>query len=174
MSRTFFLGPAGERQWRRLMDSYELERHRGVVIALSSDRRVLSECRRRLEELAPRLLRTIPERRVVETIQEYAAADPDTRSLPVIWIEAEGEKLAIEELTAAWQAALAPLNIARERLGDRGPVFLVLAGPLTLLKILAERTPDLWSVANPVVQLGETLEAETRTTAAGVAASGSP
>ncbi len=161
MSRTFFLGSAGERQWQRLKGSYELERHRGVVIALSPDRRVLSECRRRLEELAPRLLRTIPERRVVETIQEYAAVDPDTIPLPVIWIEAEGEKLTAEELIAAWQDALAPLNIARELLAARGPVFLVLAGPLLLLKILAERTPDLWSVANPVVHLGETLEAET-------------
>ncbi|MCP4657634.1 MAG: hypothetical protein GY856_19685, partial [bacterium] len=158
MSRYFSLGRDGEAQWERLRRSYELVRRRAVVIATSPDRKVLSECRRRLADLSPKLLRAVPDQRVVETIHDLAAQHLEKKNLPVVWLESEGDRLSADELNEAWRHALSSLNVARERLADRGPVFLVLAGPPELLDLVGRRSPDLWSVANPVVHLGETLE----------------
>ncbi|MCP4655764.1 MAG: NACHT domain-containing protein [bacterium] len=157
MTRALSLGRDGEAQWDRLRASYALERRRGVVAVLSPDPKVLAECRRRLEALAAKLHRVVPDQRVVDAIQTLGAEHAGAKQLPVVWLEAASQ-LSEEELDGAWRHALTSLNWSRESLAAEGPVYLILAGPPELGRIASQRSPDLWSVAGPVLLFGETLE----------------
>lgn len=143
------LGGAGEDSWRRLRAAYVLERRRGVALVLSEHGEALDECRRRLTGEAPLLQQLAPTRKIVDRVHEVARRGVG-KSAPVVWIQADGA-----DLDAAWRAALARLNLAREELGAAGPVFMVLAGPPGLGPIVGARAPDLASVIRPTIALQE-------------------
>lgn len=129
-------------EWGRLRASYLLERIRGIAV-VAADAEARTQLRGAFLELAPHVRVDAPDGDVVQRIQAHAALHPGAAPLPAVWIEGDGFE--------AWAAAFGVLNRAREFLAERGPVFVVLAGPPELAGWLARNAPDLTSVAGPVV-----------------------
>ncbi len=156
MSSGLSLGPGGERAWKRIRDSWQIEKRLGRQVLVSTSAEARSEVRRRLADLAPELLFLSPGPDAPARIAELAARwSGQDKGLPVAWLEAaEGEDLA-----SSWADALTALNQARQVLGDQGPIFVLLAGPPALAGLVTARAPDLWSVIRRAVDLGEVLSA---------------
>ena len=76
-------------------------------------------------------------------------------SVPIIWLEAP----PLSADVGAWEPALLALNRGRDLLGDRGPVFLVLAGDRALHELLSVQAPDLASVLNPKLVFDQSPQA---------------
>jgi UDP-2,3-diacylglucosamine pyrophosphatase LpxH len=146
--RTLSLGPDGEREWQRLRANYQTFPDGGRVLLIADSGDVRAEIRRRLEMLG-NLQRLAPHDAMLESI--YAHAD-DRRST-IIWIEApSGSDVQV------WIPALLDLNRGRDILGDRGGIFLVLAGDRALYELLSVQAPDLAHVLDSVLLVGNQLD----------------
>lgn len=147
--RSFSLGNKGEQEWRHLRAALKLSPARGLAFVAADSGEVRDEVRRRLESLAPALRCCKPGRDVLGRIHEiaFASAEP-----PVVWVEARDED------PDAWVQTLLALNRGRDLVWDRGPVFVVLAGSGSAFVTLRKQAPDLASVLNPVLLLGDRLE----------------
>jgi predicted phosphodiesterase len=149
--RGLSLGRHGEQEWEHFSAGYRLSPDKGIAAVFADSSEVRGEVRRRLESLAPQLVRFEPGGDLLARVQELAAG---TTRPAIAWIEAQQGG----EAESAWQQGLLALNRGRDRFADHGPVFIVIAGPIRLNELMRARAPDLSSVVGPALLLGDTLE----------------
>lgn len=150
-ARSLSLGRVGEQAWQQLSNHYQLAATHGCTLVVADSREVRDEIRRRLERKAGACTRLPPARDVLEAIHALAATAPPEHP-PLVWIEADDG-----DAEHAWGQALLVLNRGRDLVWDRGPVYVVLAGPRSLHQQLRRGAPDLSSTIK-VVPVDAALE----------------